>query len=541
MKRSFSIWAVAGVAVVAVVLGMGISAAVSGDNIFEQLNKLKDVMVIAEKYYLEEVDTKKMTESAIQAMLKDLDPHSVYFPAQSFERVNEDVQGKFQGVGLQITSMNDTVMVVEPIGGGPASRLGIISNDRIVLINDSTAVGLSSNDASKKLRGPKGTKVRVGIKRPNVDEIMTFEITRDDIPLYTVEAAIMMDKNTGYIAVNKFGMNTHKEMQEATQKLRDLGMRQLVLDLRGNPGGVLDEAVKMANLFISGTPQSPKKIVYTKARKPELEEEYFAMGPATFASIPLIVLVNNGSASASEIVSGAVQDWDRGLIVGETSFGKGLVQRQWVLSDRSALRLTIARYYTPSGRLIQRDYKGKDAAEYRREAFERDEEEGENLTHEKDAVKDSTHETFRTFGGRTVYGGGGITPDYVVKPAPLTATTADMMRRDIFFRSIRPYLDNGAMKLKEEYGDNLKRFLDRYQVPESMINDLKDFAVKNGVKVDEKDFEKDLDFIKARMKAYVARHLWSNDGWYAVMLTVDTQYRKAMTLFPEATKLAGLQ
>jgi carboxyl-terminal processing protease len=301
----------------------------------------------------------------------------------------------------------------------------------------------------------------------------------------------------------------------------------------------------MADLFLDeGTKEKPKHIVYTKARQKELEEEYFATAGQPYERLPLIILIDNASASASEIVSGAIQDWDRGLIVGETSFGKGLVQRQWTLSDGSALRVTIARYYTPTGRLIQRTYKGKDSDVYRREAFTRNEEEGENIEHEKDttSANDTTRLKYKTLVlGRTVLGGGGITPDYVIKPGTLTDQTMQLFRRDLFYQFMRGYMDGAASLLTSQYGKDVQDFVKSYEVPQILLTQFKEFCGKNNVTIKDEDFQKDIVFIKTRLKAYTARHLWSNEGWYNVVLSTDPVFKKAVKLFPEAVKLARLK
>jgi carboxyl-terminal processing protease len=321
-------------------------------------------------------------------------------------------------------------------------------------------------------------------------------------------------------------------------------MKRLVLDLRYNPGGILEEAVRMADLFLEGgTKENPKRIVYTKARSPELEESYSATTGDAYEKLPVVVLINNASASASEIVAGAIQDWDRGLIVGETSFGKGLVQRQWPFQDGSALRMTIARYYTPSGRLIQRSYEGKDNMVYQREAFEREEQEGENLDHLKDKPQraDSLREVYRTAGGRLVYGGGGITPDYIVKPSAMTKTTENLFRRDMFYQFILAYLDGEGQKLRSTYAGDKRGFESSFAITDQILENFKAFVKAKGVAVEEKDFAKDVAYVRARLKAEVARAFWGNEGWYPVMLKVDQQFQKALSLLPEAVKIAKLE
>jgi carboxyl-terminal processing protease len=543
MKKKYSAWMIAAMMLAGMILGFQGKELISADNIYEQYGKFRDILSLTDKFYVDPVDTRKLTEGAITGMLDKLDPHSVYFPPKIFEKASEEMQGNYQGVGLTIRALNDTIIVVEPMGGGPAAKLGILANDRIVKINDSTAVGFTSEQASQRLRGPKGTKVRVSIARPGAKELQLYEITRAKISIVSIDVAMMVNKEVGYIAVNKFSQETNGEMLVALKDLQGQGMKRLILDLRWNPGGVLDEAVHMADLFLDGgTKDKPKKIVYTKARSAEMEETFFASDGQEFEKLPIIVLVNHASASASEIVAGAIQDWDRGLIVGETSFGKGLVQRQWAFGDGSAFRLTIARYYTPSGRLIQRSYEGKARDDYQREAFERDEQEGDNLAHTKDlkAKGDSLHPVFHTNGGRIVYGGGGISPDYIVKPPSASEFMQNLVRRDMFYQFATSYLDSRSQTIKAMYGDDLQRFVSSYLVSDEMMQEFRTFAKTKGMAIEEKDLQKDIVYVKARIKAEIAAVFWGNGGRYRVILEVDPQFQKAMALVPEAVKFAKL-
>jgi carboxyl-terminal processing protease len=330
-------------------------------------------------------------------------------------------------------------------------------------------------------------------------------------------------------------------MASALSKLKSKGMERLILDLRDNGGGYLEEAVRMADLFLDGGPKdNPRKIVYTKARRPELEDVYTAHSGDAYEKIPIIVMINHATASASEIVSGAIQDWDRGLIVGETSFGKGLVQRQMKLSDGSAFRITIARYYTPSGRLIQRPYAGKDKAAYQLEPFERKELEGENVEHTHDASEDSLGPVFKTASGRPVRGSGGIIPDYVVSGGSATKSFAEIFRRNLFFDYAKEFSEGLGLPLRDKYKNDLGGFKQTFEISEHMFDDFLRFVATKGVTIDNKDLDKDRIFIQARLKGEIANVFFGFEGLVSVMLDVDPQIQKALTLFPEAEKIARL-
>jgi carboxyl-terminal processing protease len=518
-------------AAVSLFAGAFLNTMMSSDDIREQTTKFMDVLSITRKYYVENVDTEKLTESAINGMLEQLDPHSVYIPAAQQQRVNEEFQGAFEGIGIEYQVLNDTLLVISPIVGGPSEALGIQAGDKIVRIDDTSAVGITQDGVQKKLRGPKGTKVRVSIFRTGLAGLLEFEITRDKIPLYTVDASFMVDAKVGYLNVTRFAAKTHEEFVDAVSKLKASGMKRLILDLRGNPGGYLEQAFKMADELMPGG----KKIVYTKGRRSEFDEEYVSTGSGRFQDVSLVVLVNNGSASASEIVAGAIQDWDRGLVVGETSFGKGLVQRPFDLKDGSVFRLTTARYYTPSGRLIDRPWR-KDKVEYYREAYAREEKEGDNVEHK--AERDSTRPTYKTFGGRPVYGGGGITPDYIVKADRLNEFAVQLRSKLVFQDYGYKYLDLHGKDLRATYGKDVARFVEEFDVTPEMLDALLQIAKSKGVEFKKDQYEQDLRYIKAFTKAFIARGLWGNEGSARVMLREDAQFVKALSLFPEAEKIA---
>lgn len=520
---------------IGIVLGIQIEKIFSGDSLREGIRKLNDVLVYTEKYYVEEIDTPKLVEAAINGMLSKLDPHSVYISPEQFASVEESFRGDFDGIGIEFQIVSDTLIVVSPITGGPSEALGIMPGDRIVKIDGNDIIGITNEEVRNKLRGKAGTQVEVTIIRSGLDTEVDYTITRDKIPLYSVDARFMFDDKTGYVSVSRFSETTFDELEEALTELKNIGMTQLVLDLRGNPGGYLNQAVKIADLFIDGK----KKIVYTEGRRQEFNEEYFSDITYPYEKIPLIVLINKGSASASEIVSGAVQDWDRGLVVGESSFGKGLVQRQFSLPDNSALRLTISQYFTPSGRLIQRDYKDKkDKMEYYSELSEIHEDEGDNIQHT--AEQDSLKPVFKTNNGRMVYGGGGITPDYIIKSESITEFTRDLLRKNIFYQYVLSYLDRYSDDISNRFGNDLLKFKSEFQVSDQMISEFLKMAEEKSVEKNEEELNKDKEYIRTRIKAQLARNFWKNEGWYSVLLEIDTQMIKAVTLFDEAKELAKL-
>jgi carboxyl-terminal processing protease len=514
---------------IGILVGMKVDTAASDSDVYDNVKKFNEALTLIQKNYVEDVNTEKLTEAAIKGMLDQLDPHSTYITPDQLKRINEDFQGSFEGIGVEFDVINDTITIVTPISGGPSEALGILAGDKIVKIDGVSSIGMTREDVPKKLRGPKGTKVTVTIYRAGLPELIDFEITRDKIPLYSVDASFMVTGEIGYVRVTRFSANTYEEFEKALAELKQNGMKKLVLDLRNNPGGYLDQAFKMASMFID----RGKKIVYTKSRIPQYSEEYVSEG-GDYSKIPLVVMVNDGSASASEIVSGAIQDWDRGIIIGENTFGKGLVQRQYNLSDGSAMRVTTSRYYTPSGRLIQKPY---DGGEYKKMLLNPDE--GENIFHDKES-KDTTRPEFKTMGGRTVYGGGGITPDFIVKLDTLTEYSVQLRRLNLFLEYANIYYDANKDKIKSGYGDYMK-FRDDFQVSQNMLDDFKSLASNKGVTFNDEQWSRDIDFIKTSIKSILARDIWGNNGSMAVWLATDRQFEKAMQLFPEAEKLAQLR
>lgn len=540
---------------VGIVIGFFAQPMISGDNIFEQMKKFQFVLNTVTKNYVDEVDSQKIIEAAISGMLAELDPHSTYITKDEMKKVTEDFKGHYDGIGVEFDIINDTITVIAPLSGGPSELLGILSGDKIVKIDNKDAVGISREEVPKRLKGPKGTIVEVDIKRENDKELIHFTIKRDVIPNYSLEAFYMIDKtDVGYVILTRFAETTYDEMMSAVNNLKQQGMKRLILDLRGNPGGYLTQAYKIADEFLPGG----NMIVYTKGRRPEFDESYTSSDGGQLENIPLIVLINAGSASASEIVSGAIQDLDRGLVVGTTSFGKGLVQRQYELEDGAAFRLTISRYYTPSGRSIQRPYKDKDVAAYRSLVGRLELEEGANVEHsfeklkndekkkdakDKDKINFDSIKTYKSKAGRMMLGGGGITPDYIVKGD--TSHLTKMVSKvgySVYNEIATDFLhtDEG-LKFKEKYKNNFIDFLRNYDVPKSVYSLYKEVLKAKKIDWVQEDFDKDKDFIDMFIKRRIARIIWDRNKDAQVFSTIDRQLTKAVALFPESEKVRKMK
>lgn len=517
---------------IGIILGIEIQKVVSSDNLRENLRKFNEVLSFTDKYYVEDVDSQKLIDAAITGMLDSLDPHSVYIPAKQMENVEEQFRGNFEGIGIEFQVVNDTLTVVSPITGGPSEALGIMAGDRIIKIDNQSCIGITTEQVRNKLRGAAGSKVTVSIFRPGVKGINDYVIVRDKIPIYSVDAHFMYDDKTGYISLSRFSETSTQEILKALEELQNKGMKRLIFDLRNDPGGYLNQAFQIADLFIDNN----KMIVYTKGRRSEFNEEYHASKAYPYEKLPLVILVNSGSASASEIVAGAVQDWDRGLIVGETTFGKGLVQRQFILPDNSAVRLTISRYYTPSGRLIQRDY--KDKKDYFLNVHSKNVNDGLNIEHK--AEKDSSKPVFKTNGGRIVYGGGGITPDYIVSSEKLQPYSVALRRANLFYLYVLKYMDRSGSQIVRKYSKDFMSFKKNFNFSDKDLNDFVKFASDKKVPFVKDEFNKDKEYLRIQLKAYIARDIWKNDGWYQTLLEADSQFKKALQEFSEAEKLAKL-
>lgn len=438
-------------------------------------NKLNALLRIVDDEYVDTVNMADLVEKAMPQILAELDPHSVYIPAQNLEEVNSELEGSFSGIGVQFTIQNDTIHINAVVQGGPSEKVGLMAGDRIVTVNDTSFVGKKLNNelAMKTLKGPKGSQVKLGIKRLGEKKTLSFLITRGDIPQNTVDAAYMIKNKIGYIKVSKFGRTTHLELLNSLAQLNHQGCEGLIVDLRGNTGGYMEAAIRMVNEFL---PEG-KLIVYTQGRKYPRSEE-FANGTGSCQKMPLVVLIDEGSASASEIFTGAIQDNDRGTVIGRRSFGKGLVQQPIDFSDGSAIRLTIARYYTPSGRCIQRPYESGNDKEYEFDLLRRYEH-GEFFS--QDSIKQNKKELYYTSLGRPVYGGGGIMPDIFV---PQDTTDITSYYKELVYRSI-PIL------FTFQYTDKNRKTLSKYNTEEELLNyirrqrlveQLVSFADSKGIK-----------------------------------------------------------
>lgn len=490
-----------------------------------QQRKLTNALTAISNLYVDSIDDKKLVETTLEAVLKDLDPHSSYIPKEEVDRVNEPLEGSFEGVGIQFQMLEDTLLVVQTIAGCPAEKVGVLPGDRIIYIGEKLIAGvkMQNSDIMKQLRGPKGTEVKVKILRRSRNELMEFKIIRDKIPLYSVDANYMIAKDIGYIKINNFGSTTVEEFQKAFAKLQKQGMKSLILSLQGNGGGYLSAAIQLADEFLP----SQKMIVYTQGlNQPKSIAESTASG--NFQTGKLIVLVDEYSASASEIVSGALQDWDRAIIIGRRSFGKGLVQRQFPLIDGSMMRLTTARYYTPTGRSIQKPY--KDGTEkYERDLIERFNN-GELLHADSIHFPDSLHyQTLRL--KRTVYGGGGIMPDIFV---PLDTTKFTEFHRKIVNRGILnkvsvQYIDQHRAEIKKKY-PTFEKFKRDYQVSDDVIKSLQKQAEEEKIVVESTQIEISKPLIQLQIKALIARDVWEMNEYYKIMDIENESLKKAIEI-----------
>jgi carboxyl-terminal processing protease len=488
--------------------------------IIPKANKLDNVLNYIENEYVDDISKTDLIESAIPRILEYLDPHSQYIPAFELQKVNEPLEGNFSGIGIQFNMLNDTLVVIQTVANGPSQKVGILPGDRVIRVDSKVVAGVKfpSDSIVSRLKGPKGTRVIVEIARRNVKSLLRFDITRDNIPLYSVDVAYMVNPGLGFIRLNKFSATTEEEFVAAVAKLRSEGMKKLILDLRENGGGYMNAAVFIADQFL----RSNELIVYTKGKARE-KQEFFSNPGGLCNDLDLAVLIDESSASASEILAGAIQDNDRGIIIGRRSFGKGLVQEQKPLADGSALRLTIARYYTPTGRSIQRPYH-KNLDDYYGDLQHRYNH-GELENADSNKFADSLK--FTTPGGKIVYGGGGIMPDIFVPLDTLGITRYYMEVRDrgLIYRFSLKYADENRMDLQrlKSPGDFVT-FLDKQMVMRRFIA----FAVKEGVKEVPKEIRKSERILRVQLYAYIARNFLDNDGFFPIIQGIDHILLKAI-------------
>ena len=479
---------------------------------------MNQILYYVNQLYYDSVDMESLMDGAFKGIMDQLDPHSVFISAKDQKNIDEMFRGEFQGVGIEFDILNEYITVIAPVVGGPSEKAGILAGDWIIAIDGEDAQGIDRDDVYKKLRGKKGTKVDLKIGRIGSDNF-NVTIIRDDIPLYSVRASVMLDDRTGYTWLTRFSTKSGSEVRKAINSLLRQGMNRLVLDLRNNSGGILDQAVEVANIFIA----EKDTLVYTKGKYKEAEQVFVASPRKGNEDFSIIVVINRGSASASEIVAGAVQDLDRGLVVGETSFGKGLVQRQAGLSDGSAIRVTIAQYYTPSGRLIQRPFDNNNYNDYYKEIYENDREE------KLDSLK-KLRPPFLTRNGRTVYGGGGITPDvYIGWKNDVTAETRSIMinPKRLLFNWSNKFINN---KKLETY----KNFQTSWQLSDNDYNDFIDYLSTEEKNLSLEEINKDKEYLKIMIKSEIAGNKWGRDELWGIRITADSQIMGALNHFNEA-------
>lgn len=514
-------------AVICAAATFGISAQYSRSNsASRQQQKLLMVENIVNNLYVDNVDEEKIVENAVRGILENLDPHSSYSTKEETTSSQETMQGSFSGIGIQFNMQKDTLYVVQTIAGGPSEKVGILPGDRFIAVDDSIIAGrkLKNTDIMKRLRGPKGTKVNIKVKRGSNAELLEFRITRDDIPLNSIDAVYMADGKTGYIRLSRFAATSYKEFKDAITKLKKQGMQQLILDLTDNGGGYMQIAAQIANEMLN----RGNLIVYTQGRKSP-RQNLNADGSGTFRTQKVVVMINQFSASASEILSGAVQDWDRGVVVGRRSFGKGLVQREFLLPDSSSFRLTIARYYTPSGRNIQKPYVKGDREDYDKDIIDRynhGELQSADSIHFADSLK---HTTLRLH--RTVYGGGGIMPDVFV---PLDTTQYTDYHRRLVAKGIIPqfalrYVDKNRADLKAQYPD-AQKFIKEFTATDEMLNNLVDAGKAEKVDFDKSQFAKSKEMLRTFVKAAIANDLFSTGAYFQIVNEQNDIYKEALSI-----------
>lgn len=501
-----------------------VTVCVQAQRDFTPARKLQIAEFAIQQLYVDTVNEEKIVEAAIVEMLRQLDPHSTYANAEEVKKLNEPLQGNFEGIGVQFNMNGDTLMVIQPVSGGPSEKAGIMAGDRIISVNDTAIAGvkMKTEEIMRRLRGPKGSKVKLGVLRRGIQEVLTFMVTRDKIPVHSIDAVYMYPNKIGYVRINNFAATTLDEFAQALKTLQKNGMKDLILDLQGNGGGYLSAAVGLANEFL----EKDEMIVYTEGRRAP-RSEFKAKGNGRFREGRLVVLIDEYTASASEIVTGSVQDWDRALVVGRRSFGKGLVQRPIDLPDGSMIRLTIARYYTPSGRCIQKPY--DNIENYNHDLINRYNK-GEMTNADSIHFPESQKYTTKKQ-QRTVYGGGGIMPDYFV-PIDTTLYTdyhRQLVAKGAVIKATLHYVDEHRDELKTRY-KSFADFEKDFVIPQSLSEQLLAYGKEAGVKYNEEEYKKSLPVINLQLKALIARDIWDMSEYYKIINQNDPVVQKALQL-----------
>ena len=513
---------------ISIVLGITVGTQFSNRKyISNNDRKLNTILNMVSDGYVDTIDVNKIIEQTIPHMLNNLDPHTVYIPAKDLTEVNNELDGSFSGIGISFFIMNDTVRIIEVLSGGPSEKAGLIAGDKIVSVNDTSFTGskVTNQEVFKKLRGIKGSSIKLGIKRSSSDKVLSYDLIRGDIPVNSIDAAYMVEKEIGYVKINKFARTTYDEFLQALVKLKNEGAERYILDLRGNGGGFMEMAILMANEFL---PEN-SLIVYTQGREKKNNQQFWSDGNGSFQDVELTVLIDEYSASASEILAGAIQDNDRGLIVGRRSFGKGLVQRQFELADSSAIRMTVSRYHTPSGRCIQKDYKkGSDA--YSHDIYDR------IISGElsnKDSIKIDTTNVFQTVHRRKVYGGGGIIPDIFVPSdtSGITSYYINVSNAGLLQKYAYSYSEIN----REDFSklEDYKQFLRILPSNNNILNDFVSFAAENGVPARWYYINMSKELIVNQIKALIARDIFGSEAFYPIYNKNDKMIQKAVKAINE--------
>ena len=527
------------------VLGVQLDTYLSDDDVGTQLDKMRQAFLQINQNYVDDLKAEEIAEAGVEGMVNSLDPHSTYIPADRAEDVKDQYQGTFGGIGIVFEVPEDTARVISPLAGGPSEEVGVMAGDRIVGIEDSSAVGLSSNEIQNRLKGEIDTRVQMTVYRPTTSERMTFTITREEIETQSVRSPYMVDEKTGYINITRFTMKTHDEFRKAARTLLDKGMERLVLDLRGNPGGVMRTSWQIANEMLG----KGMTIVETKGRGDRMNQEIDAKAGGMLVDQPIIVLVSRGSASASEILTGALQDHDRAFIVGRRTFGKGLIQKQFDLKDNSVLQMTVGRYYTPVGRLIQSPYERGDRKNYYEQKFSTINQATYHLKEYRDSIPDSL--AYETDHGRMVFGGGGILPDYVVQPD--TTALTHLVRSGLDYAFARKWFSSHETELRSTWQQRSDEFQSSFEPSDEMIASFWSYAEENGVTITEDPdsvntaeriyakvtAQDEQDFVATRVKGYLARLLYGRGVARPVLNRADPVFREAMSLWPSSRELAA--